>query len=230
MRRSLFRAATVAAMTIMATSALAQYKWQGEDGGIVYSDLPPPPGVRLITEKNGQPVRDSSGPILPYAIKSVSDKYPVTLYTTADCQPCNLARQMLNERGIPFAERTIASAADVDAYKALGFPDANLPGLGVGSERATGFETHAWNRLLDTAGYPKQSMLPAAYRQAEAQPLTPPVPQRVAISTSESPAPAPGELRPAESSTAIERYRQLIREAENTRQRGQDAAQPQIRF
>ena len=139
--------------------------------------------------------------------------------------------QLLNERGIPFAERTLANADDLEAYKALGFADSSLPGLGVGSERSTGFEANAWNRLLDAAGYPKRSMLPANYRQAEAQPLTPPPTQRVQVTVSEPPAAAAATgIRPAESNTAIERYRQSMLEAENARQRDQAAQRPQIRF
>ena len=231
MRRSLFRAATAAALSVMATTALAQYKWEGESGGIVYSDLPPPPGVRLITEKNGQPAREKVDTALPYAVKVVADKYPVTLYTVPDCQPCGAGRQLLNERGIPFAEKTLGSVNDIEAYKALGFSESSLPGLGVGNDRSTGFEAGAWNRLLDAAGYPKRSMLPSQYRQAEAQPLTPPPTQRVNVSIAEPATAAAnaGEIRPAESTTAIERYRQMMREAEESRQRG-TAQQPEIRF
>lgn len=232
MRRSLFRVATAAALSVVASTALAQYKWQGQDGGIGYSDLPPPPGVRLITDRNGQPTREAADPILPYTVKSVADKYPVTLYTVPDCQPCNAARQMLNGRGVPFTERTLTNASDVDAYKALGFPESSLPGLSVGSDRSIGYEVNAWNRLLDAAGYPKQSMLPANFKQAEAQPLTPPPTQRVNVSVSDAPATAAPstEVRPVQSSTAIERYRQLMLEAENARQREQEAQQPKIRF
>ena len=230
MRRSLLRAATAATLGMLAGSAMAQYKWQGADGGIVYSDLPPPPGVRLLTDRNGQPPREAAAPTLPYALKSVADKYPVTVYSVPDCPPCSTARQLLNDRGVPFAERSIASANDVDAFRALGFSEANFPGISVGSDRATGFEPATWNRLLDAAGYPKSSMLPSSFRQADAQPLTPPPTQRVKVSVSDSPAAEGGEIRSTPTDNAIERYRKLMQEAENSRQRDEDAKRPQIRF
>lgn len=231
MRRSLLRAAAAATLSILAGTAMAEYKWQGADGGIVYSDLPPPPGVRLITDRNGQQSREAAGPTLPYALKSVADRHPVTLYSVPECQPCGSARQLLNARGVPFAERSIVTTADVDAYKALGFPESSLPGLRVGNDRATGFEAAAWNRILDAAGYPKRSVLPPSFRQAEVQPLTPPVAQRVNVTVSDAPAAgANGEIRSAQSDTAIERYRQLMQEAENNRRRDEDASRPQIRF
>lgn len=230
MRRSLLQVATAATLSVLAGAAMAQYKWQGADGGIVYSDLPPPPGVRLITDRNGQPPREAAGPTLPYALKSVADKYPVILYSVPDCQPCTSARQLLNERGVPFSERSLVSAADVDAFRALGFPEASLPGFSVGNDRTTGFESATWVRMLDAAGYPKSSILPSSFRQAEAQPLTPPAVQRVNVSVSESPAAEGGEIRSAQTDNAIERYRKLMQEAESSRQRDEDAKRPQIRF
>ena len=230
MRRSLLRAATAATLSILAGTAMAQYKWQGSDGGIVYSDLPPPPGVRLITDKNGQPPREAPAATLPYALKSVSDKYPVVLYSIPDCPPCTSARQLLGERGVPFSERSVISTADVDAFKALGFDQTSMPGLSVGNDRTTGFESGAWNRMLDAAGYPKTSQLPLAYRQAEAQPLTPPLANKVNITVSEAPAAEGTDLRTAQPDSAIERYRRLVQDAERARQREDEAKGPSIRF
>lgn len=227
MRRTLFRTAAAAALSVVATVAMAQYKWQSPDGGIVYSDLPPPPGVKLMADGRGHPVTESGEPALPFALKHASDRYPVTLYSVADCEPCDAGRRLLSERGIPFNERSLSSTSDIDAYKALGFPESSLPGVTVGSDRSTGFEATTWHRLLDAAGYPKSSMLPASYKRAAAQPLTPPPAQKVRVAVSDTPEGEAGEIRSAESSAAIDRYRQLMREAEAARD---PSPRPDIRF
>ncbi|HVL59535.1 MAG TPA: glutaredoxin family protein, partial [Burkholderiaceae bacterium] len=111
---------------------------------------------------------------------------PVVLYTTRDCQPCSQARSHLFKRGIPFAEKVVATRDDADAYRALGFGDLSFPAVSIGRQRSSGFEAGAWDRLLDTAGYPKSSLLTASYRYPAAEPLAA-QPQQVA------PPPEPAE-------------------------------------
>jgi len=48
-----------------------------------------------------------------------------------------------------------------------------FPTLSVGRERNTGFESSQWDSLLDAAGYPAKSMLPAGYRNSPAQSMAP---------------------------------------------------------
>ena len=52
------------------------------------------------------------------------------LFTSKNCPPCVSAREFLNKRGIPFAERTIESADDSMEFKRLtgaeGVPVATL--------------------------------------------------------------------------------------------------------
>src|ERR1700749_3461907 len=90
-----------------AFSAQAQYKYIGPDGKVVYSDQPPPAGAKVL-EKKGLPSAAAGGPELPYALKSASQTYPVTLYTAGNCgSPCTDARNYLVKRGIPYAEKTV---------------------------------------------------------------------------------------------------------------------------
>ena len=153
-------------------SAVAQYKWTGPDGKLVYSDSPPPAGVTAATIA-GPPLaktdsRSNLGGLAPTAAK-----YPVVLYTTSECSPCQQARTYLNARGIPFTEKTVKTPADADAFRAAGFGEMRFPTLSVGRERNTGFESSQWDSLLDAAGYPAKSMLPAGYRNPSAQSMAP---------------------------------------------------------
>ncbi len=234
MRRSRIAAVVnLAWLALLAAPGHAQYKWQESNGGIVYSDLPPPMDARVMADRTGRRAAaadDSAEVALPFPLKSAKDKFPVTLYTAPDCAPCQSARDFLSQRGVPFAEKRIGSSADVDAYKSMGFVDAGLPALNVGRERSSGFEAGAWNALLDAAGYPKRSMLPPRYRQAEATPLAGPSSQKVEIVVREEPAAGDRtrpEVRPADPTAAIERYRQAMQEAAAAQRRAQ---QPDVRF
>lgn len=158
-----------------AAPAAAQYKWVGPGGEVTFSDRPPPAGsdaVKVSSMASASARRDDAN--LPAALREPASKHPVVLYTTADCAPCQMARTHLTRRGVPFAERTLSTTADAEAFRRAGFQEVTLPGLGVGRERSLGYDSSAWDRLLDAAGYPQTSMLPASYRQQPPVALAPP--------------------------------------------------------
>ena len=111
---------------------------------------------------------------LPAALGRVARSFPVVLYVTDDCNPCELGRKLLVERGVPYVERKVSAMADVEAFRRLGFGEVGFPSISVGRERSTGFDSQAWVRLLDAAGYPAESMLPAGWRPPAATALAPP--------------------------------------------------------
>ncbi|MES2839832.1 MAG: glutaredoxin family protein [Pseudomonadota bacterium] len=157
---------------LVSVSALAQgvYRIVGPDGRVSYSDQPPP-------ATNARPVTGAAGAAgggtnaqLPFELRQVSNRYPVTLYTSSECAPCNSGRNLLNSRGIPYAEKTINTNEDAEALKRLS-GQASLPFLTIGSQQIKGYSDSEWTQFLDAAGYPKQSALPTAYRRAAPTPL-----------------------------------------------------------
>jgi len=152
--------------------AQAQYKWTGPDGKVVYSDSPPPPGITAATLAGPSAAKPDNKSNLA-GLGPIAAKYPVVLYTTSDCSPCQQARSYLSARGIPFSEKTVKTPADADAFRAAGLTELRFPTLGVGREHNTGFEQSQWGSLLDAAGYPAKSMLPAGYRPQPAQSMAP---------------------------------------------------------
>jgi glutaredoxin len=143
------------------------YKSVDKNGRITYSETPPLPssGDKLTGDS-------AAGPSLPYALQQVVSRYPVTLYTTADCGPCISARLMLTQRGVPFKERTVSTNEDIAAYKKLN-ADNNFPLVTIAAQQLKGYEEGEWTKYLDAAGYPKSSTLPRNYKNAEATSLTP---------------------------------------------------------
>jgi len=159
----------LACLAAFSLPAAAQYKWTAPNGVVTYSDLPPPVGVQAATLSTARSPDESV--TVPPALRAAVSKFPVVLYTTNDCSPCQVARTHLTRRGVPFSERTVRTGADATAFKRLGFSDNEFPALTVGRERTSGFEAGDWDRLLDAAGYPKTAALPPSYRPPPAQSL-----------------------------------------------------------
>ncbi len=170
--RPLELALALALPTLMlaAAPAAAQYKWVAPNGSVTYSDQPPPPGVDGQAMNTKGAARSDDGGV-PAALRDATSKYPVVLYTTPDCAPCQQARTHLAKRGVPFVERTVSSSADAESFKKAGFTENNFPAMSVGRERSVGFEAGGWNQLLDMAGYPKSSVLPPSFKQTPAKPM-----------------------------------------------------------
>jgi glutaredoxin len=129
-----------------------------------YSDQPPPPDVRNAQQKAFKgsfiEVGDS------YAARSARERFPVTLYTSACGAPCDQARQLLSERGVPFSSKDLQASEEArnEVQKLTG--KMNVPVLLVGSDKFKGFEAGCWQAMLDRDGYPK-SPLPGRKRVTE---------------------------------------------------------------
>lgn len=149
-------------------SAFAQFKVIGPDGKVTYTDRPPAEGK--LTQ-----VRPSTGgstdATLPFALRGVAERFPVTLYTAGDCgEACATARNLLRQRGIPYRERTIDTDEDRQAWQQLNL-GAMVPVVRVGGQVHAGFNESEWTNTLTLAGYPLKSALPANYKMAAAAPL-----------------------------------------------------------
>lgn len=166
--------ATLASALLALTAAQAQtvYRVVDPDGRVRFTDQPPSPNEKATATSGGKPVSAiPSG--LPYELRQVVGKYPVTLYTASDCAPCVSARELLTGRGVPFTERTVNTAEDTEALKRLS-GDNSLPFLTIGSQRIKGLTPAEWHQYLNAAGYPPSSQLPPNYRNPAATPLAPP--------------------------------------------------------
>jgi hypothetical protein len=141
------------------------YKWVDDKGRVQYSDLPPPPGTKIIEErkltKSGAPSAE-----LPYSVQQAAKNYPVTLWASPDCgQVCNDARGLLSKRGVPFSERNPQKPEEADVLKKLTGGESVVPVLQVGElKNVKGYLQTEWESALDEAGYPKNAppLKPAA--------------------------------------------------------------------
>lgn len=143
----------------------------GPDGRITFSDQPPmeasaKPAAVVPTAGTSGP----SGPGLPFELRQVASKYPVTLYTGNNCGPCGGGRTYLMSRGIPYTEKTITTAEDAQALQRLA-GDNSLPLVTIGGQQIKGYSDSEWGQFLDAAGYPARSALPASWKNPAASPL-----------------------------------------------------------
>jgi glutaredoxin len=173
-------AAAVAALALFASLAHAQpiYRIVGPDGKVSFSDRPPVGKEKVTPLGPGgrAPDSGSGGSELSFELRQLMSRYPVTLYTGDDCEPCSSGRSLLSGRGIPYTERTVKTSSDLEVLQRLG-GGATVPMLTIGGQRLKGFSSAEWNQYLDAAGYPASSRLPAGYRNPPALPLAPPIPE-----------------------------------------------------
>ena len=171
------------------SAALAQYKYIGPDGRVVYSDQPPPPSAKGVQKPVASAASSGTSSGLPYALQQAVKTFPVTLYTTKDCDACTQGRNFLNKRGIPFTEKTVGNADDFKVFKEV-TGAAQVPVMTAGSGKQVGFEEAAWNGALNAAGYPPNNLLPASYKNPPAAPAAPFTPES---KTAAAPAAPPGQ-------------------------------------
>lgn len=162
---------SVVALLLCAGPTWALYKVVGPDGKVTYTDRPPAAGaanpVSSIATAQGGATANLNG--LPYEVRQAAQRFPVQFYTTSPCEPCDSARQLLSEQGVPYAEFTVTDDADLQAFRQQLKVDG-LPVLRVGSKTMTGFNAQEWLGYLKAAGYPANTTLPPTYRQAAPRP------------------------------------------------------------
>jgi hypothetical protein len=152
-RGRIFLAAILLNSALLA--AQTTYRWiDPVTGRTVISDQTPPQDAKQLVTRKG--AEASSEAQLPFATRQAVEKFPVTLYTAADCvAECKLGRDLLNGRGTPFSEKMLTTQQELaELAKQMG-SDVWLPSVSVGRHYFRGFETAAWNNLLNLAGYPK---------------------------------------------------------------------------
>lgn len=174
------RSALVALMALGCASSpgVAQtvYKSVGPDGKVTFSDRPPPDIPTAVVGKPNKGTTESTAgaanPALPFELKQISGKYPVTLYSTSNCGACDAGRTLLSNRGVPFREKTVNTNEDIGAFSRIS-KENSMPLLTIGGQQVKGYSETEWSQYLDSAGYPKQSALPSSYRQPAAEPMSP---------------------------------------------------------
>jgi glutaredoxin len=173
MKIALLACAAAALLAATSTGAQSLFKIVAPDGRVTYTDRAP-----SASEGRAVPVnRDTGGAndlALPFALRQIAARFPVTLLTSGDCgEGCTMAKSLLARRGIPYRERTASSAEEREAWAGI-VGGTESPTLHIGGQVLRGFSPSAWEETLDLAGYPKTSTLPSSYQPPAPTPLIPP--------------------------------------------------------
>lgn len=165
--------AVLAAMALLSTSAAhwqGMYRWVDKDGKVHYSDKKPAEKPKNLEQRQ---VRGSvvETTVPGYALQEAMKANPVSLYTAPECkEACESARALLNKRGVPFKEISVADNQMRDELIKVGGA-AEVPLMLVGSSKHKGFEAGAYTAALDQAGYPSGTVsgrVPASAPNREA--------------------------------------------------------------
>jgi glutaredoxin len=189
----------IAVLACVVLPVSAQYKVVGPDGRTTYTDRPPPDTASRVTSL-GRASTTEVAPqdALPQELRLATTRFPVVLYTAADCSPCDAGRTLLVQRGVPYTEKRVVSDDDALLLERT-FGERTVPSLSVGTQALRGLSPTDWNAYLDAAGYPRESRLPRGWQAAPAAPAAP-VGERKSARTAAAPASAAVAAVPAEPS------------------------------
>jgi glutaredoxin len=155
------------ALTVLLTAQLAaaqQYRWLDENGRVHYSDTPPPATAKDVQKK--RMTGNAVGVQGSYSLAEATKNSPVTLYSHPDCkETCQMARDVLNKRGVPFTEVSAIDDAKIEALRRLS-SSGRVPLLVVGAQVETTISAAAYNQALDLAGYPRPGVAPPRNQSA----------------------------------------------------------------
>src|SRR5437763_9005339 len=126
------------ALTVLLAAQLAaaqQYRWVDENGRVHYSDTPPPASAKDVQKKRMK--GNAVGAQGSYELAEAMKNSPVTLYSHPDCKDlCQLARDVLNKRGVAFSEVNAIDEDKLDELRRVS-GGTRVPVLLVGSQVAT---------------------------------------------------------------------------------------------
>lgn len=161
MRQKLFivTVALTIAGALIATGAQAGklYKWVDADGKVSYQDKAPPADDGKVEQKDLGKEKTAK----PERLDELAERVPVVLYAVPKCSPCDLARNYLKARGVPFADKDASADTAVQAELRKRAGSLSVPTIAVGEKVITEF-SQAWlESELNQAGYPQKAATPA---------------------------------------------------------------------
>ena len=181
----------IALLALAAAAAHAQYKIVDPDGRVTYTDRAPTQAQGRVVELGRRSAQaEPAVPALPADLQRIAQRHPVTLFSGERCPPCESGRELLQRRGVPYTERSVVSAADIDALQAR-TGARTLPALAIGGHVLRGWIESEWQAYLDAAGYPASSRLPPGWSPPPVRPLVPREPAAEAAAVPPARAAAP---------------------------------------
>jgi glutaredoxin len=93
------------------------------------------------------------GDITPSA-EEIAKSHPVTLYTVPECDACDLVRNQLKEREIPYTEKDVSEDVELQTELMEAAGSVTVPTVMLGETVLKGYQRAALETGLTEAGYP----------------------------------------------------------------------------
>lgn len=141
-------------LTLFPAVAQTVYRYTDANGRVVFSDQPPPPGAKNVSERDvrGNSIQNNPESL---ATQAASQKSPVTLYISECGEPCDQARKFINARGVPHTVVDPTRTAELNKRFRDETGGNTVPVIKVGERVLRGFSEGTWASALDQAGYPR---------------------------------------------------------------------------
>ena len=109
-----------------------------------------PPGT---TKKGEIQIRGFGGSDEP-SLDEIAAANPITFYSVPDCDACDLVRNLLSTRNLPFTEKNVHDNAEMQEELKAVTGGLTVPATKIGSNISTGYSRSAIDNALEQAGYP----------------------------------------------------------------------------
>lgn len=109
-----------------------------------------PPDMKKIGEYKLVGVKPKAGPTLDDIAKGA----PIVFYSVPECDACDLVRNRLKARGLPFTETDVQDNAEAQTAMRAATGGLTVPSVMIGEKVLSGYSSEALNAALTEAGYP----------------------------------------------------------------------------
>ncbi len=137
-------------------SAQSLYKWVDENGNVTYQDSPPPSDVnyeeQVYTDPEAPPVKDEDGEDVSN-IDEIAAANPISFYSIADCDACDLIRLLLDNNRVPYTEKDIQNNISMQQELQEQSGKLQAPTVIIGDKIIDGYSKSALTEALLDKGY-----------------------------------------------------------------------------
>lgn len=128
------------------------YKWVDENGNVTYQDTPPPGSGGQVETIADPGTTTDAGVEMP--------DVDVTFYAIEVCDACDLVRNLLQERSIPFQEKNAEGSREVQTELKKVAGALSVPVVQIGDQVLKGYNRDLLLNELEEAGFPLDAAVP----------------------------------------------------------------------
>jgi glutaredoxin len=111
-----------------------------------------PPGMTVQSKKV---VRREPEPEVTPSIEEIAKANPVRLFVAPNCNACDLVRNLLAGRNVPFTEKDASQDPEIQAeLSALTDGPLTVPTVAIGEQKFTGYHKSELDSALSGVGFP----------------------------------------------------------------------------